>query len=337
MSVVAPALRGDDALGFLAAVGIVALSEQERIPPVRLSWQGRSAPVAAFEAVASLDQLGTELSGAFESLRAQDEVIPGAGPDFPLPPPQGKTAGGDQRWDRMRMPRDEMAQLFTDASRRWVEDGDRWFARWLLATAGQAAAKDKGDIELTPFYAPTGRMSLRGSLFDATVKAVEAAGGPADALTRWRRVAFDGANFDDRAKRDAAVTTTGEASNRAAPSATWLAVMAIRMFPMTDDGRTTRTVGWQRVRLYRGFTYRSLVWPIWSMPLDSAGVRTLLAHPLLQLEGPPDAPHVARFAEDQLRALGITAVFGSSRRTLQQGDGPLGPAVRLWPAATPAE
>jgi hypothetical protein len=251
------------------------------------------------------------------------------GADFPMPNTGSTT-------DRMRMTRDEMATWFEKANRQWLDNGDPWFGRWLHALAGQSAVKDeqRGDIELTPFYAPTGRMTLRGSLLEATTSATQAISGPRDALVSWQRAAFDGANFDDRAKRDAAVTTHGEPDNRAAPSPTWLAVMGMRCFTMTDDGRATATVGWQRVRLYPGFTRRSLVWPVWSMPLDPPAVRTLLAHPALELDASrgPDDPRISRASQRSLPLLGVTAVFGSSRRTLQQGDGPLGPARRLWPA-----
>lgn len=330
MTLVAPALRGDDALGFLAAVGIVALSEQGEIPPLRLSWNGRSAPVAAFDGVSSLNDLGDALRAVVERLGERREAIPGLGEEFPIV----KKGSGT---DPMRMPRDEMAGLYAEADRRWTEDGDPRFARWLMALAGQATVKDakRQDIELTPFYAPTGQMSLRNSLFDATGDALRRIAikgdAPTDALVRWRRTEFDGGNFDDRAKRDAAVTTTGSPDNRAAPSPTWLAVMGICMFPMTDAGSAASTVGWQRVRLYPGFTRRSLVWPIWTMPLNPQAVRTVLAHPLLALEGPADDPRLPRSAGAQLSALGIQGVFGASRRTATQGDGPLGPARRLWP------
>lgn len=332
MTLVAPALRGDDALGFLAAVGIVALSEQGEIPPLRLSWRGRSAPVAAFDGVSSTTELGDALRAVVERLGERHEVIPGLG-DFPIV----KKGSGK---DPMRMQRDKMAGLYAEAGHRWTEGGDPRFARWLVALAGQATVKDakRQDVELTPFYAPTGQMSLRNSLFDASTEALcrlaRTGDAPTDALIRWRRVKFDGGNFDDRAKRDAAVTTTGSSDNRAAPSPTWLAVMGICMFPMTDSGSSVPTVGWQRVRLYPGFTRRSLVWPTWTMPLDPQAVRTALAHPLLALEGPADDPRLPRSAGAQLSALGIQGVFGASRRTATQGDGPLGPARRIWPSPT---
>lgn len=322
-----PGLRGDDPLGFLAAIGLLSLSEQRELPELRLAWHGGRAPVAGVEgAVHSLEELGRELRAAFDRLREQGAVIPGVTSDLPIKP-VGTT-------DPMRMTRSEMRALYADADGEWIDGRSAWAARWLLALTAQTATKgtERGDVELTPFYAPTGRMTMRTSIFEKTMAAVEAVGGPGDVLTGWRRVPYDGANFDERAKRDAGVTTSGEPDNRGAPSPTWLAAMAMRFFPMTDDGRGTAAVGWQRIRLYPGYTTRSLIWPIWQPPLDPVAVRALLAHPALRLEVSSGTNPVPARPRD-LAALGVTHLFGSSRRTLQQGDGPLGPARLIWSAS----
>jgi len=320
-------LRGDDSLGFLAAIGLLSLSEQRELPEIRLAWQGGGAPMAGVEGGAhSVEELVRELRAAFDRLRERDAVIPGAPPDLPR-----KKVGTK---DPMRMSRGEMRELFTKADTEWLDGRSPWVARWLVALTAQAASKatERADVELTPFYAPTGQMAMRTSIFEKTMDAVEVIDGPGDALTGWRRVSYDGANFDERAKRDAGVTTSGEPDNRGAPSPTWLAAMGMRFFPMTDDGRGTATVGWQRVRLYPGYTTRSLIWPIWQPPLDPVAVRTLLAHPALRLEVSPGIDPAPALPRD-LTALGVTHLFGSSRRTLQQGDGPLGPARLIWSAS----
>lgn len=324
MSIRIPTLRSDDALGFLAAVGLVALSEQGELPALRLSWEGRAASIARLHGeVGSVNELAGHLEEAFTRLIARDEVVPGIGPDFPVPRP-----GGGK--DPMRMTAKRMAEWYARADRLYQEHGEPWFARWLIALTAQATVKDekRGDVQLTPFYAPTGQMAMRTSIFEKTMEFVREVDGPGDAVQRWRKTSFDGANFDDRAKRDAGVTTSGKPDNQGAPSPTWLAAMAMRLFPLVDDGHEAATVGWQRFRMYPGFTSRSLVWPSWEPALDGAGVRTLLAHPAMRLGGTRTAPEVV--STGQLEALGVTAVFGASRRTLSQGDGPLGPARRLW-------
>ena len=232
----------------------------------------------------------------------------------------------------MRMSREQLTGLFQEAETAWLASpSDPWRGRWLVALAAQSASR-RNDRErrvtLTPFYAPTGQVKLRNSLFDKSANGVVAVKGPEDALTGWRRSAgYDGANLDERAKRDATVTTSGKALNLGAPSPTWLAVMGIRFFPVTEDGDRTAAVGWQPVRLYQGYTQRSLVWPIWEGSCDPAAVRALLEHPALEL----DSERLAPRRPGLLDGLGITALFGASRRTLRNGDGPLGPTVPIWP------
>ncbi len=330
-----PALRGDDALGFLAAIGLVALSEQGEIPPIRLAWTTGAAPVALIEGdVASIEELSEALSGVLGRLEQRGAVLPGVDAEFP----RRKEGSGK---DPMRMRRQQMAAIYADVA-ALSSDGhlrETWSFHWLLALCAQSALDSSDRVALSPFYAPTGQMSLRGSLFEKTMDAVREVGGPADALTGWRRTGagfdYDGANFDERAKRDAGVTTRGKAANQGAPSPTWLAMMGIRFFPLVDDGSAITTVGWQRFRLYPGYTRRSLIWPIWELALDPVAIRTLLAHPVLGLKESRGSVIVAR--SRRLEALGITGVFGSSRRTLSQGDGPLGPALRIWPrVSTPS-
>lgn len=325
MKAIAPALRGDDALGFLAALGVISLAEVGELPDTRLSWHGVRSPVAVFERDDEgfdLKVLGDELTASFDRIRASGSVAPGLPPHFPL------EVGGSST-DPMRMTRDELKCYFEEAEEA-RQEGNPWYGGWLVALCGQASSKDpkRGDVELTPFYAPTGRMAMRTSIFDKTAEAVEAVAGPADALTGWVRTGYAGANFDDRAIRDGGTTTSGDPDNQGAPSPTWLAVMAIRFFPMMDDGHRVQTVGWQRVKLYEGFTWRSLIWPIWRRPLDGPAIRTLLAHPAMLIERASTDPRIGQ--PGALRALGVQAVFGSSRRTLSQGDGPLGPARCVW-------
>lgn len=316
-----PGLRGDDSLGFLAAIGLSALAEQEELPPLRLSWTTQATPVAIVEGADSVDELGAALHDAFQRLDARQAALPGVDRGFPLP----KTGSGK---DPMRMPPDAMARLFENAAEAWVQAGERWHARWLIALCAQVTTKKEGDVELSPFYAPSGQMAMRTSIFDKTMEAVEAVGGPADALLSWRRTVYDGANFDGRAKRDAAVTTSGKPDNRGAPSPTWLAAMGIRQFAMADNAAGVAAVGWQRVRLYPGYTSRSLVWPTWKPLLDPPAVRALLAHPALRIRRTQGRWSFSK--PNDLVGLQVTGVYGASRRTLQQGDGPLGPSVRLW-------
>lgn len=323
MTIELPALNGNDSLGFLAALGLVALSEQGEIGRLRLGWRGRAAPIAIVEGPSSIESLAQELKDAFVRLRATGGVVPGSPTDFPI-------AGVGSGPDPMRMSQAEMHRFYCLAE----EAGKRWRDYWLIALAGQVTVKDekRGDIVLTRFYAPTGQMKLRNSLFNRTMDAVERVRGPGDALAGWRRTTYDGANFDERAIRDAAVTTNGEPENLGAPSPTWLATMAFPFFPIVDDGFRVAVPCWHEVSLYPGFTRRSLIWPVWTPLLDGHAIRVLLCHEgiaVVESERHVVAPEKPRL----LDALGVVGLFGASRRTLTQGDGPLGPTVRLWPRA----
>lgn len=318
------ALRASDSLGFLAALGIVALSEQGEISPLRLGWRGNGTPTAAVEGPETVKVLGEELREAFERLLQSEGVLPGVSTDFPL-----ATRGVGS--DVMRMDREEMQSLYRRFDTAWLEEGNRWPARWLIALAGQAAMRSGSFVDLTPFYAPSGLMNLRSALFAFPLdEARRVASGPIDALTGWvRRNGYSGGNFDSRALRDGAVTTDGRPQNQGAPSPTWLAGMAIRYFPLVDDGRESITLGWHRVALYPRYTLRSLIWPVWRELLEPASVRALLAHPALAVT--EEARYDLRPARPaDLRGLGVFALFGASRRTLSQGDGPLGPTMRIW-------
>jgi len=322
-----PGLRGDDPLGFLAALGLSSLSELGYLPELKLSWSTDGAVSAKITGVDSLDQLKTLLTNAFERIRSEGNPLPHGWPDFP-PRKQGVKGS-----DPFRLPPEAMARYFTKAEQAGSSGAEHWPGRWLIALSCQLSRKPKGDLELTPFYAPTGQMTLRGSVLDAVASAVGGLGSPVDALIAWRRVRFDGANFDHRAIRDGAVATNGTPLNQGAPSPTWLATMALSMFPLVDLPGGSRAVGWQRAWLYPGYTTRSLIWPVWRHELSAAAIRVLIAHEALELTNQVQNERTPpRLRSDRaLPGLGVFAVFGASRRTLSQGDGPLGPAIQLWP------
>lgn len=330
----APAMLGSDPVGFLAAVGVVSLAEAEAIQPVELAWRGGRAPHAVFRSPAytSVQQLAAALKDVARSLLEDGAAIPGVPPDFPYATRHPlDTKGGA---DPMRMSREAARATYLRASSAW-EAGNRWFARWLICLLAPGTTDDgtPGDrVRLTPFNAPFGQMKFRDSYFDqACQRVANIPGMPADAFVGWTRVEnFTGANLDARALRDGTLSTRGKPGNTGAPSATWLAMMALRMFPLADDGRV-RCTGWQEAKLSRDATRRSLVWPVWQPFLDGPAIRALISHPSLELRQLP-GPRWIPLRRQRLAALGVTAVYGSSRRTRTQGDGPLGPAVLLWPA-----
>jgi|SRR5579875_367725 len=327
--VIAPALRGNDALGFLAALGVVALAEQGELQPVRLQWQHGLTPVAAFlsDTYRCVADLAQELSAVVQRLTEKNAAIPGVPVEFPYAQRRhDDTAVGA---DPMRMSREAARGTYLDAERDW-HSGQPWFSRWVIALLALTSQNNKG-ICLTPFNAPFGQMKLRDSYYDQAREAIQKeVQMPGDAFTSWIRTErYTGANLDERAIRDASVATDGNPNNAGAPSPTWLAVMALRFFPMVDDGQRVQAVGWHDLNLDPYATKRTLVWPVWEPALDAPAIRTLLAHPDLDIEQQGMKAR-ARFPA-KVRALGVTALYGASRRTRTQGDGPLGPARRIWP------
>lgn len=322
-----PALRGDDALGFLAAVGLVALAEQapNQLGAIRLAWEGSRTPKAVYETdCRNLDELGERLRTAFESVCADGRALPEVDPS--LPTKKVGSAGGDPMRDAAKV-RSHRERAFD----RWTA-GERWHSRWLSALVAPAALHPKGHAELTLFYAPAGQMTLRG-IFEQAIKETVRVSGPGDALTGWQRAdGYQGANLDARAVRTAEFRSDGKPSSYGAPSPTWLALLGMRLFPVVDDGSRPRTTGWLPLRLYPGYTRRSLVWPTWDEPLDAAAISAICATaPLNELARSRDELEARlRSNAATLRGLGIGAVFGASRRTADQADGPLGPAVQLW-------
>lgn len=340
------ALRGDDYLGFLAALGVVSLAEHKLIQPVRLAWelQGHT-PVAVFYPESSssgfsgLADLQKQVYDAFKSIHNKAELIPGTPTDpntgqpdkFPLPVP-GKTKPEWQKYyDPMRMPATYAAAWYAKAAEAWKNESSQ-LPRWLLALLSQVSTEQDGStVMLTPFYTRLAKLSMRGSMFENTIQAVQEVGGPKDAFDRWKRLTdYYGANLDGRAKRGSAYTTDGNTANAGAPSPTWLAMMALPFFPIADGRADLEAVGWQRVKLYPGYTNRSLIWPVWKEPATGAGIRALLSRPELKVTVDKEGRHHLAFPE-RLQALSVIMVFGASRSAVKNGDGPFGRVVQLHP------
>lgn len=327
----APALRGNDSLGFLAALGVLGLAEQGCIDPIRLRWEGGLVPLAVFESdtYAGAADLAKALREVVLELDQTAGAIPGLPIDFPYR--QRRSEDHASGADPMRMSREAVRGTYLDAAKEWGQ-GKRWFGRWLIALLALGTVDGKDAVRLTPFNAPFGQMKFRDSYFDQARREIvrrAAEGLPGDALVSWTRVEdYTGANLDERAIRDAVISSRGKPNNAGAPSPTWLALMGVRFFPMADDGRLM-TVAWQDLQLYSDATRRSLLWATWRQPLDASAVRTLVAHPDLRLLA--GDRHFRPVNPLHLEGLGVTAIYGASRRTRTQGDGPLGPAVRLWP------
>lgn len=260
-----PALLGRDPLGFLAALG--ALRILTNFTEVRLSWepvttQARLTGIELDEAVALLAKAIADLG--------DDGLAVGM--------PAGLIASGS--WESGPDPTHKTPEEFRAAMERAQSADER---RWIRALWTDLAMDDKaGNCSRTPFFAPTGKQSMR-TLFEKPAEAVR--GHPKDrmseALLSWRRVrGYTGENLDIRALRQAAEQGDGKATTYGVPGATWLAINALPLFPMGGDGKSVRTVGWHRA-VGGGRRRFVFAWPVWRKPLSLEAVAVLLRHPLV--------------------------------------------------------
>jgi hypothetical protein len=314
-----PALRGDDPLGFLAALGTLRLVRGGLGLDANLSFADGPVPVAHLDVGADIDL--AELAANLEELarRTYDEGRLLVGIDGDFPPRKEGTKGGDPA----RISPDE-GRLWSRVANKKASEGQEHLARWLLALYSSRAVDDKGRLVMTPFYAPSGQMTLAGSLAEPLRIVATEPGHLAAAFTRWRRVAgFTGANLDFRALRDAGVEPTGKPANRGAPGTTWLALEGLAVGRTGERSDAVPAVLWQRrIAAERGHRAIAMVWPTWVPHLDLDAVRVLLEHPALR---------IGAAVASERRALGVTAIWRAERAALSNSDGPLMAAQRMWP------
>jgi len=305
------ALDGRDPLGFLAALGVARLlgCTDDR---VRLSFDPNLG-TAQLHGIDGLDEVLVRLVTLIELLPT-DGLMKG------LPPVMVPPSIGDEFSDPARMPLRHFGELVAKAS----NSAERSWVRSLWTDLGHT---DKGMCAVTPFYAPTGRQTLR-TAFEKSAQLVFAAPERVlrEALESWRRVDdFTGENLDFRAVRRAAEQPDGKAIMSGVPGATWLALSAIPFFPMGGDGVTAKTLRWQRLRFgAKAGAKLAFSWPVWTSDVDVEGVGALLAHPAVDraaafaAAGSADSRDRLR-VRDQLHALSIERVFVARRRQLPGG------------------
>ncbi len=336
-----PALRNDDTLGFLAALGLLELTTQVLdMPNVRLGWTGVGGHAVLADAAVDRSGLIDALHGLAERTLTAGRVVPVDSPDLIRAP-----VSDDERRRRAeglgvkQIPLDPLKMVWSDAA-AWLAqvsadaaDGDSGPVRWALALVNQLAGVDDANLgrvqALTPLYSPSGRMTLYSLFRDATTAAAGSATMLDEALGGWARHVGAGGNLDQRALVTGADTSSGTAGPMHVPGATWLALMSIPFFRQAGDGGTGRAaVSWTLPR--RGST--QLRWPVWAEPLDHTSVGVLLSHPAVSgwLARPNasqgrDAERRWSQAGQALRAIGVDAVCTTSRLAMDKSAGALLP------------
>lgn len=328
-----PALRSDDQLGFLAALGLVEVCRSGLHSPVRLAWAGLGGPAWLECDFLSVEELADTVSSLAQRWLGQGQLVPPPDPEFlprPLPAAERKAVmrklGQKLPLDPMRMERRQAVDRFARQREREL-DGDQVGARWLTGLVAQLAVEaGEPRCELTPLYARTGQQNLH-QLYAAKYLGFVAASPHrlVEALTRWRRDPADtGANLDHRDLRDAAFSPSGDSVNAGVPGANWLALLSAPFFRLSVDGTRAEAVGWQRTS--RSGRPRQLIWPVWEPSLDATAIEVLLEHPLVRSA----AVDPASADGGALAVLGVRAILRSTRRKLTQTDGPLQAPEVVW-------
>jgi hypothetical protein len=312
-----PALDGRDPLGFLAALGLHNVLTLERGPRVRLSFSDTSGCALLHSDLDSTETIASALADIVA--RAGDNTaIVGVDDRFPLQKPSraNSRASGSGESDPMRVPREQYPALFARVA-ELGENAVRWF-RVLVTDLG---VDRKGRAALTPYCAPSGQQNLR-TFFATPLQAVRR--DPVlllEALQGWRRVDnFTGEYLDHRVIRDAAHHPTGKSVQAGVPGATWLATQAVSLFRLTGDGNRAIATLWHH---HRG--RQVMIWPLWSHPLDTIAVMTLLEHPALR----PRLVSRLSVNTRPLQALSVFAVAGAERQQVNPNNAGVLAPLRL--------
>ena len=328
-----PALRSDDPLGFLAALGILEVLRSEIGAPeddLALGWEDVGGAAVLSAPFGNLGDLVDALHSAAVRMREEDRPVAARAGDLvprPLSAKEradlGAASGTKLPFDPVRMPREQsVARIAALDPRAPGTD-----ARWLCALIDQCSTFPReSTAHVTPLYAPMGQQRMR-QIYEAKLRAVAArADLIREACSMWRRNPEDkGANLDRRAVRDAALTTTGKPSNAAVTGAEWLALQAVPWFRL--GGVRDRPTAWGWVPTRPGGRPRALMWPVWRHLLGPPGIEVMITHPRIQRAGMG-----RRVSNRELRALGVLAVLRAERTVLTNSDGPLGPGRVVWPS-----
>jgi hypothetical protein len=305
-----PGLRADVPLGFLATIGLLYLATTQRADERHLlSWNDDSAtPVLHTSAWTDLDDLADWLMRLVVDL-PEDRLMPGFPPGFP---PVGVAP-------------DPLVPLRQDYPALFARFPDA--AHIIDALVTDLAVNNGGRVRRTPMVAPTGKQSFYTMYRNQTGYVRAEPHRLREALEGWRRVRGCVAEgFDHAAIIGGADDPNGEAGENAVPGATWLAIAGLPAYRLAADsaGRVTAT-GWRVIN-----RTRLLICPLWTQPLDLAGVITLLDHPATTHKATfDDEVQILTVPAKPQQPLGISRIFAARRRSTGNSEGPLTPVIVL--------
>jgi hypothetical protein len=289
-----PGLRGQNTLGFLAALGVLVLANEAGLDP-KLSWTDDINQSAVLVCDATFDQLSAVVLEQLEVI-ASGVLLNG---EIGRTQTDVKLFPNDQRGTELRKWTDELRN-----------SGTRLERRLLGALVAEGAVDGKGAAKPSHLHFAAGQQQFLDVARDvlAAVKAdpsrlEEALVGP------WRSDA-DIKNFSwaSGTERIFAVRGFKPSSEKrlGVPGADALAFVGLSMLPVVEANGSLRTTGCDR-----GWKSSAFTWSLWGQPLGIRVVQSLLA--MLPVKG----------AEAKQR--GITDVLRAPiRRTDQGGYGSFG-------------
>lgn len=326
MSLELPALRGDDPLGYLAALGLLRLLDAELPGQVQMSFSRSTSSAVLHSPLTTLQDVANQLKSVIMRIDPEG-ALPRAPATFPLRPTTKsrngpRPTGGES--DPMRVPREEFPRLMAVVDPLGTEALD-----WLPFLVTDLAVDRNGRAALTPYMAPSGKQNV-WTFFRKSYEAVR--DNPehlTEALTGWRRIdGFTGEYLDHRVLRGAADHPSGKSAEAGVPGATWLATQALPLLRLTGDGTTATASLWHRLGRRTIMT-----WPLWNPPLGVHAVRALIEHPALRpnphgWSNGTSAPIVDRRG---YTSLGVFGVHGAERQLIpgRKNAGALAPIVIL--------
>lgn len=300
-----PALDGRIPLAWLAALGVLRLvslhSPGDGRPEARLRWDQVDAVAVLCGAHDDIGSLASDLVDIVSRI-PDGGVLPGLPPT--LPPP-------GEAPDKLRLTRGAFRPAIEDLLAGASLNAEEAEA-WLAALVTDLAVDDKGRASVSQWTAPAGKQSLRTMMEKPLGLVRRRPEELREALEGWRRTSgYTGEYLDNLATFKAAESQDGTAAMRGVAGATWLALMAFPLLPMTGQADTPVSSGWRR-----DGRRRVAVMPLWRDPLDLAAVQVVIRHPLFQVRttgtGDPVLPTARRRAAQEL--LGVFSVTHAVRR-----------------------
>jgi len=265
-----PALNGRLPLGFLSALGVLRLLDKYTDDSPRLSWCPQELTARLHTSRSSIQDVVNDLSAIVDSI-PKDGVLPGV--PINLPPPGAAP-------DKLRLPPAELQTYARNLTSTYDPEIDAWLTTLVTDLSLETGDESKrgSRVAISLMTAPSGKQSMRTMLEKPLEHLHNNKGYLKEALCRWRRVdGVTGEYLDHQVLFDAADSGTGKSTERGVPGATWLALMSFPLLRTTAIGAQRITTGWH----LKPQQHPTLIYPLWTAPLDVYAVVALLEHPLM--------------------------------------------------------